>query len=1555
MNNMQKYVERNLKHKANKFLDYKEARSSLGSEKRTTTIYDGRQLFELLQNADDEMTADCDKSIKIVYLDNTLEVLNNGRVFSEDGIDSLMYQDSSPKSQYDLEEIGCKGLGFRSVLSWANEITIDSGDLHIKFSEDIAQKQLEKYMGNEYNKTLKASTLEFPIWNDKFEKCEYTTRINLIIKNKDNIKKDISDQIKALDAELLLFLNHTEKLIIETKNSNIEYEKKINEKDKRKVILIKKENSKITRADNWHIISDTGEGIDEEKKKRYKVSIAYKEDGTYPYKRVIYSYFPTKLKLDYPFLVHATFELNDNRNNLVKKDINKDIAKLIAKLMVKQALQISKKKYGYDALWMLLAHWNFPQDLIDCNIEEFLKKEIASAKLLPSVNRKYISIKDHPIYDKHNLGDYVSGIEFDNLVLNYDNFVENAEKSKYANETTFEDKYEELNLFNEWEEKDLIAKVNKYIGTLKIDSNGKRKISHIVLKVYDICSDIDEEIKSDKFYFIVNEKNKLLNCSKDSFVNDDKIIPERLDFIKYNFIDSKYFEYLNDAIEDSYDTVDEVLSWLKIKHANLESMLETIYANINNEIEKGKFDAAHNQTTALIKWLWSIKTFLYEHDKINILFPTREGNLFDSSGLYYGRDYGNELIENLLVSVEEDTFAAKINDILEVNESDTKELIKFIEHLKINALPKKYGERDSFATFQWTNDDEEDYSREYCKELVKTLPENYSKLNRSNVTFENRQQMLRQIVFYVSYTAIEYLPEILNNAKTKHILDWINKDEELKDLLYKEKFDPVLEKHKKDIDIKNSVYFGVKFGNMYDPEKENKLSKVVPYTRHLFNMYKWIEIDNCRYKLSDLILDSEYGSLFAPSLVSINIYDYVDSNSKQKNRLLRIYKEIFSNLGVVDNINRLSYEKIYEILCLLPKVDIKGKYAQTIYNCLINGDKKFDEKQIGDFGYYQKFKDGKAQLFTYNNGYVINSNVKYLTSTSEISGKIKNKYNLICLPPRKNIELIKNIFKIDKININGSVVGTPKKHEYANDFAEYFRLFKYYAYCFKIDSINDEKTIRNYCDLKITLCSEILADYSNEVIELDDYEYISDKGNYYIKFPEDNKVNFSRNRKLSKVVADILCNFFNAYSENEKYMLLFQCLNESEMREYILEHNSDNDIFIRTRNKLNIVGSTKDQFRDLLLYIATDAEPNSYEKYIDLIDFERINDEKNVTPIINCFKSANKDLEDYNNQRPEIEINFIPYYKKMVEDIKCRYKNAYNTRIYNNLINDSISNKKTFMDLINEFDDINIEIVNSIYFNPEDAVASVLNVDKNCFIDLNTVYFNNENEWIKDKEEKELAKEIAKQNEWHSLLYFGEFTYLDEVYNEQLNVINNKETISNKNSSTLISDFVEIDTAPIAKGEKQRKKTRIPKSVGYPSSQNRDNKETGKKGERIVYETFKKLGKNIQWVSEYAYDEGVNSNGRAGLGYDMYIDEENCREFIEVKSSTGSQISFEMTDNEFDFACKNYDHYHIYFVENVNTNHKIKELKDYFNSNGFNEEKASKEISVKYIINAKEK
>lgn len=100
-----------------------------GLEYYIAESYHKRSFIELLQNADDA-NATC---FKIIRDNDFLYVANNGRVFSQDDLESLCRSASSKKIKG--QTIGYRGIGFKSVVGFAKEIHLLSGDLEISFSK----------------------------------------------------------------------------------------------------------------------------------------------------------------------------------------------------------------------------------------------------------------------------------------------------------------------------------------------------------------------------------------------------------------------------------------------------------------------------------------------------------------------------------------------------------------------------------------------------------------------------------------------------------------------------------------------------------------------------------------------------------------------------------------------------------------------------------------------------------------------------------------------------------------------------------------------------------------------------------------------------------------------------------------------------------------------------------------------------------------------------------------------------------------------------------------------------------------------------------------------------------------------------------------------------------------------------------------------------------------------------------------------------------------------------------------------------------------------------
>lgn len=105
-----------------------------GLESYISESYCNRSFIELLQNADDAQSTD----FLITRFGDYLIVANNGRVFNASDIESLCRSASSFKVRG--KSIGYRGIGFKSVVSIAQEVHLISGDYEITFSRELTRK-----------------------------------------------------------------------------------------------------------------------------------------------------------------------------------------------------------------------------------------------------------------------------------------------------------------------------------------------------------------------------------------------------------------------------------------------------------------------------------------------------------------------------------------------------------------------------------------------------------------------------------------------------------------------------------------------------------------------------------------------------------------------------------------------------------------------------------------------------------------------------------------------------------------------------------------------------------------------------------------------------------------------------------------------------------------------------------------------------------------------------------------------------------------------------------------------------------------------------------------------------------------------------------------------------------------------------------------------------------------------------------------------------------------------------------------------------------------------
>lgn len=374
----------------------------LNQEISTAQDYQGRELLELLQNADDAGA----HSVKIELSETSLKISNDGdHPFTIEGYASIMRSDQSPK--HDPRYIGCKGLGFRSILNWASSISLKSKitpssdkQIECRFSQEIADaryKELRKKWGrlpdnveNLLNEAMNATGRRSPIAILAIpEVCEqrageWTTEIEVNV-NQEVIERVKDSLMKMVHSYFYLFLHNLSCLtvIIDGKATFIECSKQSNCD-----CSIKVTSNGETINQEW-IISRY-----EDLSQRISVAAARCTDQDFNHRLVpLHSFFPTKIYPEYGCILHASINLDKSRNHMLKtpEEIFQRLAKVVCDLAerTKELRRETPTWEAYDILRgtsNLLGEWEI--------FEKELAKYRLSESLCPTAAGSFISLKD---------------------------------------------------------------------------------------------------------------------------------------------------------------------------------------------------------------------------------------------------------------------------------------------------------------------------------------------------------------------------------------------------------------------------------------------------------------------------------------------------------------------------------------------------------------------------------------------------------------------------------------------------------------------------------------------------------------------------------------------------------------------------------------------------------------------------------------------------------------------------------------------------------------------------------------------------------------------------------------------------------------------------------------------------------------------------------------------------------------------------------------------------------------------------------------------------------
>lgn len=287
-----------------------------GLEQYIAESYDARSFVELLQNADDAGAA----RFAIQRVGDSLLVANDGRHFTRPDFESLCRSAASSKERG--TSIGYRGIGFKSVVGFAQTVHIFSGELEVTFSRERTATEVPE--------ATRVPLIRIPHSVDESQRRQIATALDRMTQEgfhtvfafTDLLASGIEAEFSAFDPTSLLFLRNIRQVELRT---NVE-----------EVITARRE-AVNTQVNSIRLASSVGTSL-WEVVERDGVALAFaKEEKVVPLKEseaVVHAFLPTHEKTGLSIKVNGDISTDPSRTRVVMDERTASGIESIASLIV---------------------------------------------------------------------------------------------------------------------------------------------------------------------------------------------------------------------------------------------------------------------------------------------------------------------------------------------------------------------------------------------------------------------------------------------------------------------------------------------------------------------------------------------------------------------------------------------------------------------------------------------------------------------------------------------------------------------------------------------------------------------------------------------------------------------------------------------------------------------------------------------------------------------------------------------------------------------------------------------------------------------------------------------------------------------------------------------------------------------------------------------------------------------------------------------------------------------------------------------------------------------
>lgn len=1446
-------------------------------EQRDINGYHGREILELLQNADDAYQKSiesgeqptCELEVYIEYKNNCLTVTNTGTAFDKDGIKAIVQGNNSPKSG---KYIGNKGTGFRSVLNWAESVEIVSGPFSLRFSREYAKSIFEgiKNTPQIQKQLARRSNLYIPILAvPEFVQTDCIsdkTVVRIYLDSKKlNDDFSVSKQLDNIDLRILLFLPNISRIVINANGEQIIYKRLIDEETG--YILLQKEiNGTVIIDEAFYLFKKTIPSAIEEDRvlKDIQLAIAVPQEIETFSPSYLYSYFPL-LNTKSPFncVMHASYVLSDHRDTLNRGDENKRVIKEQLDFLIEVAEKYISQKQHQTALSLLMPI-EFDRNPDSClsafnvfDLQEYYFERIRNIKMLHTVNNEYISIQDNPWIIEGEFPGCFCGEPFAKLLSMFaddrqEQFVE------YLCE-----KYDIDTLLTEGS---LLEKINKIASTFSVsqqievfawwNKNSNRKTLPNLLKTQE-----GEWLTSGaECYFLTGTLDEIK-------------IPS---WVKVPALAAEYQEALFEISKEHYVIVrarneegekethisrlisqKNIYPTIKFKYRDRNSIVPTI-----NESVEGIYERA----VEFVKWLWNnygnIEDWMPPKDT-TFQFPCLGGKgVTNSDFLFFGDEYGNELSIKLFGN---GYYPFISYEAFNVDKDKMDKFIDFIGKFGVKRYPVIRAQEITPI---------DSYKRKVEADILASAYIGASK-------WVNTKCLL---------TTIQGLEDILSKLSTLDIIQWIQSD--------------------------SALYANM--GNAYDTQAVIKYrgstqytyrpfyGRIKNYILEVFNETKWIEFSGREGKFSprQVLRFTRYNQKFG---VLLPIVDdaFLMNIANSLNTSVDEVEAIFQLFDVCNKVTDLDSADFYSLLLSIPNLGIEkgAPLYEIIYRTIEQSD---FQRRYEDCDNKRKYKQNGMLLVEYHGiKQYIKATEAYLPST-----KILNKSNfpIVVKGSRTNNENFVRVFGCNQYKRDYQIrFESIEESEANNEFQIYFSGFQKFAMAYAERNANIAKAK----DIGITLVKKICVLEGDDIVEIED-EYIlvrDTQTNWYITvFGQSFDIN-----SISAIVENIYSNIANTPGfDVGKIGELFRAKSKCD-REFLIR---------KEFGSLDVIDDTyyQNEIRNSFVSVLKKIVGDQLDESTLDVDFDNFSSSSNAEKIIKLFKQYQITIPSFKENGFLYIIDLRPYYSTKIKEFIMRERREFKNAKYNQAYQDP-SLQSTFIKTCHEFDGFCVNF---------DSVSDFINLDiRKMFVEVfgnwgdEVCCLDAEEEYQRNYEtmnpNRLFEDEIANNEQVRTMIYFG------QTDNFKIWMEGQKKVAEIEPEDDPYAKFrgVVPQTSEIAYSL-QNDRSSGSKIGGIRGAfiqsisdkRAREKKVIGNKGELLIYNLLcERHGADHVYPRSEAFVElGILKAGQAVSGdYDIsYLDEDGTEFFVEVK--TGSSNSFSISEKELSFAMEFPKKYQLFVV-----------------------------------------